>query len=370
MKSKKYLVFVGGGHAHLTCLRRIGHFVRRGHHVTLISPSPYHYYSGMGSGMLSGVYQREEIRFNIKQMAEESGGSFVQGTVTRVYPSSRLLLLDSGEEVNYDVVSFNTGSSVAVNRVAVKTEENVFTAKPIENLVKARQSILDLIKNSKPQILVVGGGPTGLELAGNTWRLVQDHRGEAHITLLAGSKLLSGFPAKVRDLAYQSLKARGIEVVEGSHLKHLESGQAIMEDGHNYPFDLVFLALGVRASKLFRDSELPTGEDDGLMVNSYLQSVEHPEIFGGGDCISFQDRPLDKVGVYAVRENPILYDNLMAALEGGSLQPFHPQEAYLLIFNLGDGKGIFWRRNWVFNGRLAFFIKDYIDRKFMRKFQI
>ena len=59
----------------------------------------------------------------------------------------------------------------------------------------------------------------------------------------------------------------------------------------------------------------------------------------------------------------------MAALEDGDLQPFEPGGDYLLIFNLGDGTGIFHKR-WVqFGGRLAYFIKDYIDRKFMRTFQ-
>ena len=56
------------------------------------------------------------------------------------------------------------------------------------------------------------------------------------------------------------------------------------------------------------------GPDGGLRVNEYLQSVDHPEVFGGGDCIYFEDRPMDKVGVYAVRENPVLYHNLKAAL--------------------------------------------------------
>ncbi len=49
---------------------------------------------------------------------------------------------------------------------------------------------------------------------------------------------------------------------------------------------------------------------------------------------------LDKVGVYAVRQNPILYGNLMAALEGGPMKKFEPQKVYLLIFNLGNGTGI------------------------------
>ena len=143
-----------------------------------------------------------------------------------------------------------------------------------------------------------------------------------------------------------------------------------MEDGRAFPFDLALLAWGIRPSHLFRESGLPTGKDGGLLVNACLQSVAYPEIFGGGDCISFEKRPLDKVGVYAVRQNPILYTNLLAALEGKDLEAFQPQDTYLLIYNLGNGTGIFYHGNRVWKGRLIFHLKDYIDRRFMRKFQV
>jgi NADH dehydrogenase FAD-containing subunit len=130
------------------------------------------------------------------------------------------------------------------------------------------------------------------------------------------------------------------------------------------------MALGVQPSRIFRDSGIPTGPDRGLLVNSFLQSVAHPEMFGGGDCVSFAERPLAKVGVYAVRQNPILLQNLLAALEGRPMKPFMPQKDYMLIFNMGNGRGILWKKNFIWQGRLAFLLKDHIDRKFMRKFQV
>lgn len=77
------------------------------------------------------------------------------------------------------------------------------------------------------------------------------------------------------------------------------------------------------------DTDMTTGKHlvlvgGGLLVNKYLQCTAHPEIFGGGRCIYFKDRPLDKVGVYTVRQNPVLYQNLMASLEETVLQPFDP----------------------------------------------
>jgi NADH dehydrogenase FAD-containing subunit len=152
--------------------------------------------------------------------------------------------------------------------------------------------------------------------------------------------------------------------------KAIEKGQVTLGDGKRFAMDLALIAIGIQPSSLFRDSGIPVGPDGGLLVNSYLQSVAHPDIFGGGDCISLEGRRLAKVGVYAVRENPVLYHNLLAALERGRMEVFTPQQEFLLIFNMGNGRGIFWKKNWIWEGRLAFLLKDYIDRKFMRTFQI
>jgi NADH dehydrogenase FAD-containing subunit len=366
---KKKLVLVGGGHAHMLVMSRVDHFTERGHHVTLISLYPYQYYSGMGPGLLSGIYEPERVRFHVNKMVEDRGGTFVQGTVARVDPERRVLFLDSGEQVGYDLVSFNVGSHVPAKSAPV-SDPNVYTAKPVQNLHKARQAILESGKKGTLTFLVVGGGPSALELSGNLWRLIHDNKIAAKITLLAGRKFLSRFPEKLRRLATDSLKERGVEVTEGVRVGRFESGNAFLEDGCEYPFDFLFLAWGIRPSRLFEVSGLPIGQDGGLLVNDYLQSVQFPEIFGGGDCISLQGRRLDKVGVYAVRQNPILYHNLMAALEGGEMERFTTSDVYMLLFNLGNGRAIFWRKGLVSCGRLIFLLKDYIDRRFMKKFQV
>jgi NADH dehydrogenase FAD-containing subunit len=365
----KHLVIVGGGHAHLTTLLRISDFVRRKHRVTLIGPSPYHYYSGMGPGMLSGIYRPQEIRFHIKKMAEDRGASFVRDRGVRIDAGQRILHLNSGDEIHYDVVSFNIGSDIPAD-ILQSPVKNIYTVKPIENLLRARQAIIELIGSGKPDLLILGGGPAGLEIAGNISRLIKDHDGSARIGLLAGRRFFSRFPEKARRLAMASLASRNVEIVEGAYVARLDRDSAVLEDGREYPFDLVMVALGVKPSGLFRYSGLITGKDGGLLVNSHLQCLEHPEIFGGGDCISFRDRPLEKVGVHAVYQNPILQHNLKVALEGGTMKHFKPPHRYLLIFNLGDGKGISWKGNWIWNGRLSFMLKDYIDRRFMRRFQV
>jgi NADH dehydrogenase FAD-containing subunit len=218
--------------------------------------------------------------------------------------------------------------------------------------------------------LVAGGGPAGVELTANLWGLIRGKGIDGKIALIAGKRLLSESPEDVRKRALKFLQDRQVEVIEGSHIKAIGKDTLSLQDGNEIEFDAAFLAVGIRPSPIFRDSNLPTGEKGELLVNSFLQSPGFANIFGGGDCIALAGSPLAKVGVYAVRQNPILYQNLMAALEGGPLQPFVPQKHFLAILNMGDRRGILWRKGWVWEGKLAFLLKDYIDRSFMKKFQV
>jgi NADH dehydrogenase FAD-containing subunit len=365
----RHLVVVGGGHAHMTLLLRLADFTGRGHRVTVISPSPYHYYSGMGPGMLSGIYEPRQTRFHIRKMADDRGASFIEDKAVRIDPENRSIILGSGHEVTYDVASFNTGSDIPLEPPA-EPSERIVPVKPIINLFRARHEILKAIDQRDLKISVVGGGPAGVEIAANLWRLIRDNSHKAEITLIGGDRILGKFPEKVRSLALRSMEKRNIRILEATRARSVDEDRIILSDGKTLQYDFVFMAVGVKPSTLFTDSALPTGEDGGLLVDSFLRCAAHPELFGGGDCISLAENPLAKVGVYAVRQNPVLLHNLKAALEGGELRQFRPGGAYMLIMNMGDGTGIFWKKELVWDGHFAFLLKDFIDRRFMRKFQV
>ena len=92
----RHLVLVGGGHAHLNVLLNLADYVPRGHRVTLIGSVPYHYYSGMGPGLLSGMYRPQDVHFHLKTMAEDRGAPFLQDKGIKIDPGQRTLGLESG----------------------------------------------------------------------------------------------------------------------------------------------------------------------------------------------------------------------------------------------------------------------------------
>jgi NADH dehydrogenase FAD-containing subunit len=366
---KTNLLLAGGGHAHMVTLNNLHRFVEKGYQVTVIGPSAHHYYSGMGPGMLGQFYTPEEIRFDTRRTVEKKGGRFVLGKIATIDAPSQVVHLDSGETVAYDVMSCNLGSYVPRNRMEGDLED-VYPVKPIERLIAAQQRILALGSRKKLSIGIVGGGASAVEIAGNIWRLTQRpgiHPPQVEIFTRHG--VMPHHPDAVRTKAVGSLRRRGIRIAENCEVRDIRTGAVTDADGRRHELDIIFVATGVKPSAVFNDSGISTGPDGGLPVNRYLQHPQFQNIFGGGDCIYFHAAPLDKVGVYAVRQNPVIYHNLMATLDGAPLTAFEPGGGYLLIFNLGDGTGIFHKGRLCFGGRIAFAIKDYIDRKFMRSFQ-
>jgi NADH dehydrogenase FAD-containing subunit len=366
--AKKHLVLVGAGHAHLETLLALPRFIEAGFRVSVLNPFQHQYYSGMGPGLLSGTYTPGEVRFDVGAMSLAGGAEFIEERAVRVLPESRRIVTASGREIDYDVASFNIGSEVG-GRTVDGSFERVVAVKPVRNLYTARCRIEEEAAGSgEYPLAVIGGGAAGVEIAAALARLGRGARG-IRVSLASRGTILGAFPPRVRRKALKKLASLGVRVLEESPVTGNTGGELFLASGQAIPFRWAFDATGTRPPGLFRDSGLTVGAEGGLLVDTDLKNPQYPELFGGGDCVDFAPRPLPKVGVYAVRQNPVLRDNLLASLEGTPLKSFSPQRSHLLILNMGDGTGIWYRRPVMFAGPAAFRFKDRIDRAFMRRYQ-
>lgn len=165
------------------------------------------------------------------------------------------------------------------------------------------------------------------------------------------------------------LERRGIRVRPHSEVVRIEGKVAVTETGEQLPFDFLVNATGLHAPVLLVQTGLPLTARGELLVDDFLRSTGDARIFGGGDCVAMCGRELAKIGVYAVREAPVLFQNLLAALENAPLREFRPQRHFLLVLNLGDGVGLAHYRGWHWLGRAAFWLKDRIDRSFIARYR-
>jgi len=364
----RHLILVGGGHAHLHALSQARGILRRGHRMTLINPQPWHYYSGMAPGLLGGTYNAEELRFSLDEIAAKSGIETIWERVVRIDSQQRSLILASRRSVHYDVASFNIGSEVNSD-IPVALQRRVVTVKPVERLSEIRQQIEAWPPGRPLRVVVVGGGTAGVELAGNLRRLVERNRLDGRVVLVAGEELLPGWPvgqkAKIRDY----FRRRSITMKEGIRVESYRDQVLELSNGEQLAYDFALVATGIQSPQLFRESSLSVGPDGGLNINPFLQSIDDPHLFAAGDCAYFGTMPLEKAGVYAVRQGPVLTHNLIAALEQRPLNTYSPQQKFMQILNLGDNRALLKRSPLSLFGVLPWRIKDRIDRSFMATHQ-
>ncbi|MEJ2057154.1 MAG: FAD-dependent oxidoreductase, partial [Desulfofustis sp.] len=202
------LLLLGGGHAHMTTLAKLHHFIAAGHQVIVVQPSDYHYYSGMGPGMLGGTYEPEDIRFNTRKIVEKQGGTFIKNTAVAIDSGNRRVTLGDGSVIVYDRLSCNVGSYVPLTSMTGQ-EESLIPAKPIEKLAAARKNIVNRLMYADLNIAVIGGGPSAIEIAGNLRQLADSQGGHRlKISIFCGRTLLPGASEWLQKRAAAMLEVR------------------------------------------------------------------------------------------------------------------------------------------------------------------
>ena len=370
-RDRKRAVLLGAGHAHLHTIRRAAEFTRRGHELTLIAPEHF-WYSGLATGMLGGIYPPSLDQIDVGVLVGRGGGRFVRDTVTRIDPAEWLVHLESGPPLRYDAVSLNLGSRVP--ETIPGAVEHAWTVKPIHNLWHLRRDLearLDAVpERPLPLVVVMGAGATGCELAANIARLAEVRGRVLGVTVVGrGDRPLKQAPRGAARRVLGHLRHRGITFLGGAPVERVEPGAVVRGDGTRVPFDVLVDAIGLRPPPLVAETGLPTDGEGALVVDEHLRSVADPRVHGGGDCVAFRGRELAKIGVYAIRQAPVLCHNLLAALDGRPPRAFRPQRRFLLIINLGDGTGLATWGPLYWHGRLAFRLKDRIDRRFLAEYQ-
>ncbi len=367
------LILVGGGHAHLEVLRRLSSASLPAE-VLLISAYPRHHYSGMVPGYLGGIYTEDEIAFDLGRLAGGANARFLCDLVTRVDSRSRRLETAGNGWFEYDWVSFNIGS-LAAGSTAPGVRRHVQLVKPISRAVELKDEVLELACQGRRRvpISVVGGGAAGVEVALAVDRLLRDRGVSPEVTLWeASGGILREYPRWFRRRAESILERRGISLRLDARVEAVQSASVrVKHEGQQASALTVWLA-GAAAPPLFRESGLAVDDRGFLLVDDRLRCVEDDRLFGAGDCVTPAHYPeTPKAGVYAVREAPVLWKNLDAAIQGKQPESrYRPQGQFLSILNTCDGKALLHYKGLVSHSRWAWWLKDWIDRRFVQKYQL
>ncbi len=370
------LVLVGGGHSHVQVLRRFGMAPRRDVRLTLVVDRPLAVYSGMVPGYVAGQYGREELEIDVVPLARRAGARLILSPAAGVDAASKRIRFSDRPPLRYDLASFDVGSTVAgLDLPGVR--QHALPTRPIVELVSRIDALAARIRSrtagSPLRIVVVGGGAGGIEIAFTLWHRVEAARDRGiELTLVHGwPEVLAGYPRSLIERVHENAARRGIRIQGNRRVAEVRNDAVVFEGGDSIPADAFLWVTGAWSHPLFTESGLPTERRGFVRTRSTLQVEGFDDLFAVGDCATMTDFPeTPKAGVYAVRQGPFLYENLVAALEGRPLRRYRPQSDFLTLLNLGDGTalGAKWGRS--FEGEWVMRLKDWIDRRFMRRFQV
>jgi selenide, water dikinase len=361
---KKTLLLVGGGHSHVEVLRRLAETPVADVDVALFDPSPSVWYSGMLPGVISGHYEPSEAKINLWALCQKARVRFIETSITNVDSALQRLYTAAGDRHFYDVVSFDVGS-VSMSLPAT-AGAYVVPVKPIEPLMAAIKE-REAIRSSSLTVQVVGGGAAAIEVAlalAHRWRTASEKK----IGIVSATPILESFPARVRAKALAACETMKVTVREAQPVETIEPSRLILRSGENVTSQITILATGYAPSPLLEKIDVMKTPDGSLSVNSGLQSRSHKNVFAAGDCASNPKVPAAKAGVFAVRQGPVLYENLKRALQGGELSNYTHDANSLALISLGDKKAIATRNGFVLSGGWAWSWKDRIDRNWMKRY--
>lgn len=370
------IVLVGGGHSHVGVLRHFAMHPLPGVRLTLVSSEVYTPYSGMLPGYVAGHYDHDAVHIDLWRLARHCGARFLHDEAVGLDRSLRQVLCSHRPPVHYDLLSINTG---AAPRLPATAAGHAVPVKPIHRF---NQRWLDLLARARAHtgpltIAVVGAGAGGVELLlAMQFRLHNELRRLGRDPVLvqmhlfsADADILPTHNTRVRRHFRQVLAQRGVVLHLGSTVQAVAQGSLTTAAGATLPADEVVWATQAGGAAWLQATGLALDGAGFIAVNDCLQSTTDPRIFAAGDVAAMVNHPLEKAGVFAVRQAMPLAGNLRRALVGRALQPYHPQRHWLALISTGDRHAVASRGALAWHGRWVWRWKDSIDRRFMRRYQ-
>jgi NADH dehydrogenase len=370
-----HVVIVGAGFGGLECAHRLkGAPVS----ITLVDRRNHHLFQPLLYQVATASLATSEIAWPIRYLLRDRPEvTTLFATVSGVDAQSKRVLLDDGDALPYDTLVLATGARHAYFG---HDEWEPFAPglKTLEDATTLRRRILVAFeraeRESDPQrraalltFVIVGAGPTGVELAGTIAELAQDtlppdfrniDTHKARVVLIeAGPRVLAGFADDLSAYAQRSLEGIGVEVILGQAVTEC-SADGVVYGGHNLQARTLIWAAGVRASSAAEWLGAAADRAGRLQVLPDLTVAGHSDIFAIGDTVVIADadgKPVPGIAPAAKQQGRYVAATIKARLRGGTLAPFRYKHAGSLA-QIGKRKAVIELGSIKLRGTIAWWI--------------
>jgi NADH dehydrogenase len=313
--------------------------------VTVVDRNNFHVFQPLLYQVATAGLDTDDISFPLRGILRRvPTARFRMGTVTGVDLDGRAVALDDGRHLPYDYLVIAAGT-ISSDFGIPGVEEHTRPLKSLTDALAIRDGLLSQIEQASASgrpdavedlaIVVVGGGPTGVELAGAMRELLDrvldkdfpelDLR-RVPITLVeAADRILGPFHPSLSDRAARTLRDRGVEVVVGTGVDRIEHGTVVLADGRRLPAGSILWAAGVTASPVGGLLGIELARGGRIPVLADLSLAGHPEVFAIGDIAASptdDGRALPQVAQPAIQGGAHVARQIVRLLGGAPTEPF------------------------------------------------
>jgi NADH dehydrogenase len=357
---KRHVVIVGGGFAGLGCAERLAE--EDGVRVTVIDRNNYHQFQPMLYQVATSQVAPSDIAHSIRAVFADNDRVDVKlAEISEIDLHGRTLKAVDGERWTADALVLAAGSQP--NFFGTKgAPENSFPLYSLDDANRLRSRILglfeqvdsdaSLIGRGALNFVVVGGGPTGVEVAGALADMIAitipaEYRdldaGAAHVHLVDhGDALLKPFSEKAHSYVAKVLTEKNVSLHLETGVEEVASGHAVFSDGTLMPTRCVIWGGGIQAAGVAVDGGLASGSGGRIEIQPDLTVAGSPGVYAVGDVANVpgeDGQPLPQLGSVALQSGTCAAENILADFAGKPRKPFAYRDKGIMAM-IGRGAAI------------------------------
>jgi len=345
MDSKKRVVLIGGGFAGLNFVKRL--YNSKHYHITLVDTNNYNYFTPLLYQVATGFLEPSSISYPFRKLFQGKGVAFRMAEVVRVETQTNTLHLSDGGTLPYDLLVFAAGSkSNFYGNESVR--RNATALKGIDDALFMRNRLIQILEKASVEnnpaekaklltVVIAGGGPTGVEVAGMLAEfkdtiLTEEYPEMADATLEVyvvdgAPHLLAPMSDKTHEAAKSILKRLGIHVILNVQVTAYENDEVHLSSGEVIEAKTLLWTAGVTAHTFEGIAETSLGRGKRMITDAYNQVKGYDNIYAIGDIsIQHTDKHYPdghpQLAQPAIQQGKALAQNFKRMAKGKAMKPF------------------------------------------------
>lgn len=335
---KKKLLIIGAGFAGRFTYQSLSKELKDLCDVTIVDNNEHFLFTPLLHEVAGSTIDVNDVCQNIHDFIGKET-EVVKDTVVSINYQENMVVTESGKELAYDILVLGIGSKT--NFFSTEgAQEHSMVLKRASDAVEIDTKVSELLLKNEPfHINIIGGGPTGVELAGE---LADRIKQKGSITLFnGGENLLNPFKPSSQKYAQKILEKKGVVVRNSMRITELKKDTISSSEGETFPSSLTVWAAGVQPQVVDSPCD-PVHVKHRIEVNEYLQIPEYTNVFALGDVAlvsSHDERGYPMLAQVAKQQGKQTAKNIQRFLKGKQLKAFEYTSRGTLA-SLGHGHAI------------------------------